>query len=436
MKRDHPRLLICDERGKLFDHPTLEATGMKCGRFFRIGPDELIKLPPGSRIFMLPGRAPVGYNPLIKDFVTLGKYIFKNKSERCFAAAAFTPPGFTITYNASFKETGSPGPLPLFSYGACVLYKNDFYVTAVRVDREKRHDTRFIDIVSVKKNIKKVKGILRGNRLVRHLEGCALDHCCPGAQNFFLGRYEGPLPSSPGCNARCCGCISYQSNETCPATQPRIKFIPTPEEISDIALFHMGNVKDPLVSFGQGCDGEPLLVSDVIEKSIILIRKRTKKGIINMNTNGSMPDSLQRLLDAGLNSIRVSLNSVREPYYMRYYKPVNYTFKNVLRSIKIAKTKKAFVSINYLTMPGFTDSKNEFAALENFINAYRIDMIQWRNLNFDPGRYFKELNIPIASSQMLGIREIMNKLKQKFPRLLMGYFNPTLSRMRSSGSGR
>jgi len=436
MKHDHPSLLICDERGKLFDHPTLEATGMKCGRFFRIGPDELIKLPPGSRIFMMPGRAPVGYDPIIKDFVTLDKYIFKNKSKRCFATAAFTPPGFTITHNASFKETADARQLPLFSYGACVLYKNDIYVTAVRVDRERRHDARFINIASVKKNIKKVKAMLRGNRLVRHLEECALAHCCPGAQNFFLGRYEGPLPSSPGCNARCCGCISYQSNKRCPATQPRIKFIPTPEEISEIALFHMGNVKDPLVSFGQGCDGEPLLSADAIEKAITLIRKRTKRGVINMNTNGSMPDSLQRLLDAGLNSIRVSMNSVREPYYMRYYKPANYTFKNVLRSINIAKSKKAFVSINYLTMPGFTDSKDEFVALENFINAYRIDMIQWRNLNFDPVIYFKEMKMSAPSSQMLGIREIMNILKGKFPRLLTGYFNPTLSRMRSSRAGR
>lgn len=416
MKKEIPRLLVSDNKGRIRAHAYLEAAGMKGGLFFKLVPQEFIKLPFGSRLFMLPSGSAVGYDSKDNNFVILEEHA---------AVAAFIPPGFTATYSSPYRETGRQKMLPLFSYAACAFYKGGFYAAAVRVDRERRHDPERIDIELVRANIAKFRKIFSHNRLVRHLENCALAYGCPGAQNFFLSKYEGPLPVSPLCNARCIGCISYQAKGRCLASQPRIKFIPTPQEIGEAALFHINNVKDAVVSFGQGCEGEPLLAADVIEKSIRLIRKTTDKGIININTNASRPYALVKLFDAGLDSMRVSLNSVREKYYNTYYKPKGYGFIDVLRSIKMAKAKGRFISINYLTMPGFTDSKDEFRELNNFIKNYRINMIQWRNLNFDPVRYFKELRISVERARMLGIREIMDDLKKKFPGLMMGYYNPS-----------
>jgi wyosine [tRNA(Phe)-imidazoG37] synthetase (radical SAM superfamily) len=255
---------------------------------------------------------------------------------------------------------------------------------------------------------------------------------CPGAQNYFLLRQECPLPVSGSCNANCAGCISYQQSKDISATQPRIKFTPFPEEVAETALFYICNVKNtvgggrdrPLLSFGQGCEGEPLLEADLIEKSIRLIRTITGRATININTNASRPEAIALLFDAGLNSIRVSMNSVRQEYYDRYYKPAGYTFKDVLRSIRIAKKKNGFVSINYLTMPGFTDSEDEYKALKKFIEAYKIDMIQWRNLNFDPLAYFRIIKYSVEPSDMIGVRQLIASLKKSFPRLKMGYYNP------------
>lgn len=145
-----------------------------------------------------------------------------------------------------------------------------------------------------------------------------------------------------------------------------------------------------------------------------------------MNTNASRPEAIAGLFDAGLDSIRVSFNSVREVYYNRYYAPGDYRFKDVLESVKIAKRKKGFVSINYLTMPGFTDSEDEARALKKFIEAYKIDMIQWRNLNFDPLAYFKIIKCPVQPSDMIGVRQLIAGLKRSFPRLKMGYYNPKI----------
>jgi len=96
----------------------------------------------------------------------------------------------------------------------------------------------------------------------------------------------------------------------------------------------------------------------------------------------------------------------------------------VMRSIGICEKAGAFVSINYLTMPGFTDSKDEFEALKKLIQKQHVDMIQWRNLNYDPIRYFDEIAAAVRRSEMIGIKEEIELLQKKFPRLRMGYFNP------------
>lgn len=421
MKKDSPVLVVADKKGKIYDFPVLKAAGMKRGCFFPLQESELIRMPYGSELFMLPDRAPLGYDPEAKRFTALDGY---------YAVASFISPGYVITHNSAYEEIGRPRMLPLFAYGAAAFYKGEFYVAAVRVDRERRQDLRLMDIETVKKNAKSYKKLFPRNRLIKHLEGCALIYGCPAAKNFFLSRYEGPLPTSPYCNAECIGCISYQRPGECSVTQPRIKFTPSAEEVAEAALYHIRNTKDPVVSYGQGCEGEPLLAEKVIEKSIKLIRRSTAKAVINMNTNASRPQAIARLFDSGLDSIRVSLNSAREHYYARYYKPKGYRYGDVIESIKIAKKKGGFVSINYLTMPGFTDSKGEFAALSRLIEKCDIDMIQWRNLNFDPLRYFKALGVSDGNSGLLGIREVIRRTKRMYPKVMMGYFNPSRARIR------
>jgi MoaA/NifB/PqqE/SkfB family radical SAM enzyme len=392
-----------------------EPVGMKAGKFFRLLPGDLIKLPLGSEIFTLPDRIAISYDPAKLSFV---------EEKGRLAVAAFLPPGYTVTYNSAYKEAGRPRPLPLFAYAACAVHDGDIYAAAVRVDRSLCHDSRFMDMRLVKRGAARLKKIFPKNRLVKHLERCALCYGCPNARNLFLSRYEAPLPVSPACNAQCAGCISYQPDKKCPVTQPRIKFIPTPGEIAQIALHHIYNARRPIVSFGQGCEGEPLLSTGVIEKAIRSIRRCSSKGVINMNTNGSRPDAIARLFDSGLDSIRVSLNSAREEYYIRYYKPKDYSLRDILKSFKEAKKRNGFVSLNYLTVPGFTDSKDEIGAFKKLIEARRVDMIQWRNLNYDPLRYFEELKVSVNPEDMFGVKETIELLKRDLPAVRMGYFNP------------
>jgi molybdenum cofactor biosynthesis enzyme MoaA len=428
--RNYLQFLVADKKGRISPIPGISPCGMKAGLYFRLSRKDLIELPSGSELFVMPDRLAVGYSKKSKNFVEIVNDPYSQTE--CFPVSAFVSPGYTITHNPCYKEKPRAKVLPLFSYSAVCLYKDKFYVAAVRVDKELRQDLRFMKMAKIKSGIKNTRRLFPKNRLFRHLEKCALCYSCPAAKNLFLNRYEAPLPTSPYCNSRCIGCISHQPNAICSVTQPRIKFIPEPHEITEIALFHMENVQGPVVSFGQGCEGEPLLVEDTIEQAIRMIRAKTKKGIINLNTNASRPDIVKKLFDAGLDSIRVSLNSAQENYYNRYYKPSGYCFYDVIKSIKQAKQAGGFVSINYLSMPGFTDSTQEFDEFSTLLKTTKADMIQLRNLNIDPLYYFKSIGFSAEKDDLLGMREIVNQLKSRFTRLMIGYFNPSQQRMKKT----
>jgi pyruvate-formate lyase-activating enzyme len=259
---------------------------------------------------------------------------------------------------------------------------------------------------------------------MRHLERCALEYGCPAAKNFFLGRYEAPLPTAVTCNANCLGCISLQTENNLVACQERISFTPAPEEIAGVALEHISRTPGGIVSFGQGCEGDPLTAFQAIEPAIRRIRQATDQGTINMNTNAGMPGRLGLLFDAGLDSVRVSMNSVREACYTAYFRPRSYRFDDVMASIRLAGEKGRFVSLNYLNCPGVTDSELEFRALCHFLAEFPVSMIQWRNMNFDPAAYLRIMTGAGGRSPALGMAFVLDELRRQFPGLVHGYFNP------------
>ena len=121
---------------------------------------------------------------------------------------------------------------------------------------------------------------------------------------------------------------------------------------------------------------------------------------------------LERLFDAGLDAIRVSMNSVRRAFYEAYFRPKGYGFSDVVASIALAGHKDKFVSLNYLNLPGFTDTEQEAAALLSFLDNHPVHMIQWRNLNFDPVLYWRMMGNSSAESELIGMRTLMEKVHE------------------------
>jgi len=388
--------------------------------------EKTIPMPHGSELMMLPQRRPIVYNSAKYKFEIIEDNPFEPE-EKIFPVAVFNSPGYVNRHSCAYDNRGIKGLLPLFSYGATGFGKNSFRSAATLVDREPRQDLRQMPHKGIVKGVNKMRGKYSDNRLIRHLETCALEYGCPAGKNFFLQRYEAPLPTSTTCNANCLGCISLQTTNTLSACQERIGFTPTAKEIAQVSIEHISHVKNSVVSFGQGCEGEPLMAFKAIEPAIKLIREHSDQGTINLNTNASMPKYVEKLCKAGLDSMRVSMNSVRGNCYKAYFRPRSYQFSDVLKSIETAKQHGKFVAVNYLNCPGFTDSEKEFKALKNFIKTYQIDMIQWRNLNFDPKKYCEMMSKVEDSGKPLGMENIIEQLKSLCPELIHGYFNPPKS---------
>lgn len=420
-----PSLLFATGRGEILDYGNLAMAGSAAGLFYKPQLEDLIELPPGSELFTLPGRLPVGIEPETGEPALLDANPY-NPGESIQAVAAFMAPAHTAILTAAYENHGAKAALlPLFAYTAVGWGEGKFWVAGFRSDTDCRQDADQFNQRLLEKRTKKQLQQHGKNRLIQHLGKCCLTYGCPAARNYFLGRWEAPLPTSPTCNAACAGCISLQPSGCCPSTQDRITFVPTEKEISEVAVAHLETAPRPVVSFGQGCEGEPLLQAGVIEKSIRLIRSRTTRGTINLNTNGSLPEAVERLAKAGLDSIRISLNSAQPEKHQLYYRPKGFTLADVCRSMATMKGYGRHVSLNYFILPGCTDDPVEFAALSALITEYRPDFIQLRNLNMDPEYYLRVIEHSPATPP-LGIRNWLRELTAKFPTLGFGYYNPPL----------
>ena len=415
--------VVANQKGEIFELDGYAAVGMSGQQLTPLTKDRTLPLPYGSELMFLPHRKPFLYNTQKQKFVCLDQNPY-DVSETIYPVAAFNSPGYIITHTCGYKDNPKAAPLPLFSYGAAGWFQNGFRSAVKQVDAEKRQDLRLMPPDKVEAGIRKIRKKLPGNRLRKHLEGCALQYGCPAGKNFFLGRYEAPLPTARLCNADCLGCLSLQKQDGVSCSQERISFTPTPEELAGVALVHIHTVPKAIVSFGQGCEGDPLLAADVIIPAIQLIRKKTSNGTIHVNTNGSLPQVMQQLIMAGLDSVRISINSFREECYQAYFRPKGYGFKDVVETVRISLDHGLYVSVNYLNVPGITDSPEEVESLQNFLNQYPIQRIQWRNLNYDPLRYWSAMQAATPSGEPMGIRRLLKLICKRFPDLTHGYFNP------------
>jgi hypothetical protein len=421
---ESPYILYSDGEGNIFEDLSLFATGRTGWDAVPVPEDDWIELPEGGSLYELPGRRGIGID------VKTGEM---RLCEKGWAVAAFIPPAYTGLFISAYETMPDAPTLPLFCYTAASWFNNKFYVPAVRIENDIRQESEGFDIEKIESGVSRLLTAYPHNRLVKHLaDNCCLTYHCPAARNFFLGRWECPIPSSPACNANCVGCISFQpEEETIVSTQDRLTFKPSAEEIVEFTVPHLETAPYPIVSFGQGCEGEPLLMWETIRESIKEIRKHTTKGSININTNGSKPDAVKALCEAGLNSMRVSTNSAREKIYTPYYRPNNYKFEDLLESLKVVRSYGGWTSINYFVFPGMTDSVEEYEALRKLIKETDLCMIQWRNFNIDPDWYMGKIGVA-ETGECMGIKQMMELIHEEFPNLKFGYFNPSMERIKGN----
>ena len=388
-------LAYCDRAGRIYYDETQEplADGGVVRRAHR---EELIEAPPGTVQMILPGR-----RPRVLDGV----------AKRRYALAVVLPAGYTRLLVPAYEKEKDAPALPLFGYTFACVIDDRLYVAATRTDEGEDWQPRYFAQGELEKMLEARIGADPANRVLAQVALCSREYGCFTAQNVFLERGEAALPVSPTCNARCVGCISQLEPEAAmPSPQARISFETSAEHLARVAIHHLERVLDGIVSFGQGCEGEPLLRSLTIAQAIEQIRARRTNGTINLNTNGSMPSALQRCIAAGLQAVRVSLNSFRPDVYAAYYRPQGYGLSDVIESIRVASEAGLRVSLNLLTHPGVTDDEAELLAMDRLLDGVRVDMIQTRTLNIDPEWYFQAVGRP---ARPLGMRHAIAAIRAR-----------------------
>jgi pyruvate-formate lyase-activating enzyme len=379
---------------------------------------DLLPLPDGATLSMLPQRLAVGLDAAGESVPV--------PAPRGWALAALLPIGYTRTRLPAYEKTPETAPLPFFGYTALAGYRGRLYAAAVRTDNPERWHPRNYDRRRLERLVRERLAAEPDNRALAHHAHCALDYSCPTASNLFFRRWEGAVAVSAGCNARCVGCISKQEEDELVSPQDRLTFLPSVEEIAVIGVAHLEVAPDAIYSFGQGCEGEPLLQARRIEQAIRAMRQRTDKGTININTNASNPRALQRLYDAGLDSLRASTISARRQTYDAYYRPIGYTFDDVKRSLVLAREAGVYTSINLLCFPGLIDCEDEVEALIGFLRETGVRLVQLRNLNIDPEVLWPR--VPRPEGEPMGMREFIERLRREAPEVEIGNFSRPVRR--------
>jgi molybdenum cofactor biosynthesis enzyme MoaA len=223
---------------------------------------------------------------------------------------------------------------------------------------------------------------------------------------------------SPACNAACLGCISEQWGDVS-SPQDRLPFAPTPEEIAELAAWHLAVDPGNFVSFGQGCEGEPLTRGTALVEATRRIRSAFRDATIHCNTNGSRPEVLARLVEAGLNSVRISVFSLDDARFRAYYRPVGYGLDAVAACADVVARAGGQVTVNLLTFPGITDDPEEVDRLSQFLTTHKVHQVQLRTLNVDPAWLLARIDRPARG---IGLRAFVSDLRSRHPEVRLGNF--------------
>lgn len=407
--------LFANEKGEVLEHPGVGMLGRSGSAWVVPENYEMIPLPRGASLVNVPACIPVGLD-------SGGQLTYFDEmpgsTGRIQAVAALLPQGFTRTLMPACVKTGQDKDLPLLGYAAVGLKEDKIFVAAVQSDVHRKWHPVNYNTERLPARIARMLKKYPQNRILRQLAGCSLEYSCFTAQNIFYQRWEGGIPTMPRCNANCIGCIS-ESHLEVNSPQQRLNFNPEIDEIVEIGTEHLTNAKEAIISFGQGCEGEPSLNAKNLSGAVKLIRQKTFRGTININTNAGYTEGIKQLCEAGLDAMRVTIFSCNEENYRAYHRPLNYSFKDVENSVAYAKDKGVKVSVNLLTFPGFTDREEEIEDLLYFIKGNNIDMLQLRNLNIDPDY----LSTHFSGEKGIGIVNFINLLKEELPALEIGSYS-------------
>ena len=394
--------LIADERGNIFDEPAAEGVGRVGKEFFKLKPEDLIKLPDSADLMFLPARRAVGYRR--GEFVTL----------KGFAVSAILPQGYTRTHLPAFRRTKDAQILPLYGYTAVVVYKDELHAAALYTDENHKWDPQHYNTPALRKLIRRVKHDLPENRIVAQVANCSLKWHCLRAE-FVLRALGMRRADFADVQRELLGLYLLASRRVLsePAEQNHLQ--------ADRRRNRCRRDLSPFARRGRDYQFRARLRRRTEPSSRHNLRGDKKNPCDDFARTNQYQHQrgIKKIVDAGLDSMRVSIISANAENYQRYYR-AGYKLAAVKDSIRYALDNGVHVSLNMLYMPGFNDRQSELDAWKNFLDALPAQMIQVRNLNYDPDEFFRVMP---ADKNFVGVKNFLRELETTFPALTVGNFS-------------
>ncbi|MEF3254576.1 MAG: hypothetical protein K6348_03285 [Deferribacterales bacterium] len=144
---------------------------------------------------------------------------------------------------------------------------------------------------------------------------------------------------------------------------------------------------------------------------------KTEFTTINAIISPTTLDVLKRILSNEIDSLTFDIDSLNPDFYQ------NNEFDNIIKSFEISVKNGFFTSINLNTLPGFTDSTNEFDKLVEFLKTFKITYIKLRHMEVDTDLFFEKNKS--SKTEILGLKNMLKYIKKKLKGVKIGYFSRT-----------
>jgi hypothetical protein len=251
--------------------------------------------------------------------------------------------------------------------------------------------------------------------LVRQLARCARDYGCRAAANAFLRNADCAVPVAAPSNERPAdGVAPHAMPDATPRESAALHA--TPSDIAEFGVDHLAG-DGTMLAFGRACEGEPLLAARVIESAVAGVRARTSRGVVHVETNGSIPAAIRRLIDAGVDSLAFRIASARADTYEALCGPQDFRFTDVRAAFADAIAANVAVALVVLVMPGVTDRAAEVDALVALAGELpEGSQLLLRDLAADPERV---RGILPPAAETVGIDAVLTRLRADAPHTLL-----------------
>lgn len=315
--------------------------------------------------------------PIARDAVGFGRDgRVRTLARGRLALAAVLPAGYVRHLFPAYRDDASKPPLELVPYAAvAATERGDLVVAASRIDGR-------IDAARVSDGAAAVR-TRPANALARQLARCARENACRDA-GAGLGGGMLPVPLGAPAAERPRLPVALRSGYAGEPTE-RAAFRPEPADILALAADHLARGGRG-ISFGRACDGEPLSLLRVVETSVTELRERAPAAAIHLETTGSDPSALRRVLDAGVDSVTVRIGSARPDTYETLHGPVAHRWSDVRTSLQLAAERRIALTVALLVLPGLTDRPDEVDAIVELLGELTGGGIELRDLACDPLR--------------------------------------------------